>query len=63
MEQESNEELAFLETSLLKKSKEIYTYRPIPTLQFSTETSCEESDFFSWFNRAYFIITNKDYLD
>ena len=68
MEEESNEELAFLDT-LLKRSNgkiSVLVYRkPTHTdqyLQYSShhQTSCKESVISSLFIGAYLIITNKD---
>ena len=69
-EEESNGELAFLETLLKQNNREIsvLVYRkPIHTdqyLHYSShhQTSCKESVVSSLFNRAYSIITNKDDL-
>ena len=70
MEEESNGELAFLDT-LLKRNNggiSVLVYRkPTHTdqyLQYSShhQTSCKESVVSSLFNRAYSIITNKDDL-
>ena len=70
MEEESNEELAFLDTLLKRNNGEIsvLVYRkPTHTdqyLHYSShhQTSCKESFVSSLFNRAYSIITNKDDL-
>ena len=70
MEEESNEELAFLDTLLKWNNGEIsvLVYRkPTHTdqyLHYSShhQTSCKESVVSSLFNRAYSIITNKDDL-
>ena len=70
MEEESNGELAFLDTLLKRNNGEIsvLVYRkPTHTdqyLQYSShhQTSCKESVVSSLFNRAYSIITNKDDL-
>ena len=70
MEQDSNGELEFLDTLLKRNNGEISVliYRkPTHTdqyLHFSShhQTSCKESVVSSLFNRAYFIITNKDDL-
>ena len=70
MEEESNEELAFLDTLLKRNNGEIsvLVYRkPTHTdqyLHYSShyQTSCKESVVSSLFNRAYSIITNKDDL-
>ena len=70
MEEESNGELAFLDTLLKLNNGEISVliYRqPAHTdqyLHYSShhQTSCEESVVSSFFNRAYSIITNKDDL-
>ena len=69
-EEESNGELAFLETLLKQNNREIsvLVYRkPIHTdqyLHYSShhQTNCKKSVVFSLFNRAYCIITNKDDL-
>ena len=70
MEEESNGELAFLDTLLKRNNGEIsvLVYRK-PTytdqyLHYSShhQTSCKESVVSSLFNRAYSIITNKDDL-
>ena len=69
-EEESNGELAFLETLLKRNNGEIsvLVYRkPTHTdqyLHYSShhQTSCKESVVSSLFNRAYSIITNKDDL-
>ena len=71
MEEESNGELAFLDTLLKRNNREIsvLVYRkPTHTdqyLHYSShhQTSCKESVVSSLFNRAYSIITNKDDLD
>ena len=71
MEEESNGELAFLDTLLKRDNGEIsvLVYRkPTHTdqyLHYSShhQTSCKESVVSSLFNRAYSIITNKDDLD
>ena len=70
MEEESNGELAFLDTLLKRNNGEIsvLVYRkPIHTDQYlyynsHHQTSCKESVASSLFNRAYSIITNKDDL-
>ena len=70
MEEESNGELAFLDTLLKQNNGEIsvLVYRkPTHTdqyLHYSShhQTSCKESVASSLFNRAYSIITNKDHL-
>ena len=70
MEEESNGELAFLDTLLKRNNGEIsvLVYRkPTHTdqyLHYSShhQTSCKESVISSLFNRAYSIITNKDDL-
>ena len=70
MEEESNGELAFLDTLLKRNNGEIsvLVYRkPTHTDQylhysFHHQTSCKESVVSSLFNRAYSIITNKDDL-
>ena len=70
MEEESNGELAFLDTLLKQNNGEIsvLVYRkPTHTdlyLHYSShhQTSCKESIAFSLFNRAYSIITNRDEL-
>ena len=70
MEEESNVELAFLD-SLLKRNNEeisVLVYRkPTHTDQYLLysshhQASCKESVVSSLFNRAYSIITNKDDL-
>ena len=71
MEEESNGELAFLDTLLKRNNGEIslMVYRkPTHTdqyLHYSShhQTSCKESVISSLFNRAYSIITNKDDLN
>ena len=71
MEEKSNGELAFLDTLLKRNNGEIsvLVYRkPMYTDQYLhynsyCQTSCKESYFFSLFNRAYSIITNKDDLN
>ena len=70
MEEESNEELAFLNTLLKRNNGEIsiFVYRkPTHTdqyLHYSSHhpKSCKESIVSSLFNRAYSIVTNKDDL-
>ena len=70
MEEGSNGELAFLDTLLKWNNREIsiLVYRkPTHTdqyLHYSShhQTSCKESVHSSLFNRAYFIIANKDNL-
>ena len=70
MEEESNGELAFLDTLLKQNNGKIsvVVYRkPSHTdqyLHYSShhQTSCKESVVFSLFNRAYSIIANKDNL-
>ena len=70
MKEESNGELAFLDTLLKQNNGEIsvLVYRkPTHTdqcLHYSShhQTSCKEIFVSSLFNRAYSIITNKDYL-
>ena len=70
IEEESNGELAFLDTLLKRNNEEIFVlvYRkPTHTdqyLHYSShhQTSCKESVVSSLFNRAYSIITNKDDL-
>ena len=70
MEEESNGELAFLDTLLKRNNAEIsvLVYRkPTHTdqyLHYSShhQISCKESVVSSLFNRAYFVITNKDDL-
>ena len=70
MEEESNGELAFLDTLLKRNNGEIslMVYRkPTHTdqyLHYSShhQTSCKESVISSLFNRTYSIITNKDDL-
>ena len=71
MEEKSNGELAFLDTLLKRNNGEIsvFVYRkPMYTDQYlhynsHCQTSSKESYFFSLFNRAYSIITNKDDLN
>ena len=71
MEEESNRELAFLDTLLKPNNGEIsvLAYRePTHTVQYlhyssHHQTSCKENVVSSLFNRAYSIITNKDDLD
>ena len=70
MEEESNGELAFLDTLLTRTNEEIsvLVYRkPTHTDQYlyyssNHQTSCKEGVVSSLFNRAYSIITNKDDL-
>ena len=70
-EEESNGELAFLDTLLKRDNGEIsvLVYRkPTHTDQYlhcssHHQTSCKESVVSCLFNRAYSIITNKDDLD
>ena len=70
MEEESNGELAFLDTLLKRNNGEIFVlvYRkPTHTDQYlhcssHHQTSCKESVVSSLLNRAYSIITNKDDL-
>ena len=70
MEEESNGELAFLDTLLKQNNGKIsvVVYRkPSHTDQYlhyisHHQTSCKESVVFSLFNRAYSIIANKDNL-
>ena len=65
VEEESNGELAFLDTLLKRNNGEIsvLVYRkPTHTDSSHHQTSCKESVVFSLFNRAYSIITNKDDL-
>ena len=70
MEEESNGELAFLDTLLKRNNGEIsvLVYRKLTHtdqyLHYSShhQTSCKESAVSSLFNRAYSIITNKDDL-
>ena len=70
MEEESNGELAFLDTLLKRNNGEIsvLVYRkPTHTYQYlhyssHHQTSCKESVVSSLFNRAYSVITNKDDL-
>ena len=70
MEEESNGELAFLDTLLKRNNGEISVLvykKPTRTdqyLHYSShhQTSCKESGFSSLFNRAHSIITNKDDL-
>ena len=67
MEEESNGELVFLDTLLERNNREIsaLVYRKLTHTDqylhysFHHQTSYEKS-FVSLFNRAYFIITNKD---
>ena len=70
MEEESNGELAFLDTLLKRNNGEIslLVYRKTAHtdqyLHYSShhQTSCKESVVSSLLNRAYSIITNKDNL-
>ena len=70
IEEESNVELAFLDTLLKPNNAKISVLvykKPIYTdhyLNYSShhQTGCKESVFSSLFNRAYSIITNKDDL-
>ena len=70
MEEESNEELALLDTLLKRNNGEIsiFVYRkPTHTDQYlhyrsHHPTSCKESVVSSLFNRAYSIVRNKDDL-
>ena len=70
MEEESNGETVFLDTLLKRNNENIspFLYRnPTDTdqyLHYSShhQTSCKESVVSFLFNRAYSIITNKDYL-
>ena len=70
MEEESNGKLAFSDTLLKRNDGDIsvLVYRkPIHTDQYlhyssNHQTSCKESAYSSFFNRAYSIITNKDDL-
>ena len=70
MEEESNRELAFLDTLLKRNNGEIsvLVYRkPTHTNQYlhcssHHQTSCKESVVSSLFSRAYSVITNKDDL-
>ena len=70
MEEESNGELAFLDTLLKRNNGEIsvLVYRKLTHtekyLRYSShhQTSCNESVVSSLFNRAYSIIINKDDL-
>ena len=70
MEEESNGELAFLDTLLKQNDGEIFAlvYRKLTHtdqyLHYSShhQTSCKESVVSSLFNRAYSIITSKDDL-
>ena len=70
MEEESNGALAFLNTLLKRNNGEIsvLVYRKSTHndqyLNYSShhQTSCKESVVSSFFNRVYFIITNKDDL-
>ena len=70
MDEESNGELAFLDT-LLKQNNEEFSVllyrRPTYTDQYlhcssHHQTSCKGSVVSSLFHRAYSLITNKDYL-
>ena len=71
MEEESNGELAFLDTLLKQNNGEIYVLvykKPTHTdqyLHYSShhQTSCKEGVVSSLFNRAYSSITNKDDLN
>ena len=71
MEEESNGELAFLDTLLKRDNGEIsvLVYRKSTYtdqyLHYSShhQTSCKESIVSYLFNRAYSIVTNKDELD
>ena len=70
MDEESNGKPALLDTLLKRNNEKISALvyrRPTHTdqyLHYSShhQTSCKESVVFSWFNRAYSIITNKDDL-
>ena len=70
MEEESNGELTFLDTLLKRNNGEIsvLVYRkPTHIDQYwhyssHCKTSCKENVAFSFFNRAYSIITNNDNL-
>ena len=70
MEEESNGELAFLDTLLKRNNGEIsvLVYRKLTQtdqyLDYSShhQTSCKESVVSSLFNKTYSIITNKDDL-
>ena len=70
MEQQSNGELAFLDTLLKQNNERISVLgykKPTHTdqhLQYSSlhQSSCDESVVSSSFNRAYSIITNKEDL-
>ena len=68
MEEESNGELAFLETLFKQNNGEIsvlvnrtptYTDQSL-YYSYHHQTSCKESVISSLFNRAYSIITNKE---
>ena len=70
MEEKSKEELVFLDNFLKRNTGKIFVlaYR-ITTHNnqylyhsFHHQISCQKSVFFSFFNKAYFIITNKDDL-
>ena len=70
MEEESNRELAFLDTLLKRNNGKVpvlVNRKPIYTDQYLNysshhQTSCKESVVSSLFNRVYSIITNKDDL-
>ena len=70
MEEESNRELAFLDTLLKRNNGKVpvlVNRKPIHTDQYLNysshhQTSCKESVVSSLFNRVYSIITNKDDL-
>ena len=70
MEEETNREVAFLDTSLKRNNGEIsvLVYRkPTHTDQYlhynsHHQTSCKESVVSSFFNRVHSIVTNKDDL-
>ena len=70
MEEESNRKLVFLDTLLKRNNGKISVViyvKPTDTDQYSNysshhQTSCKESVVYSFFNRAYFIITKKDDL-
>ena len=70
MEEESNGELTFLDTLLKRNNGKISVLvhrKPTHTDQYlhyrsNHQTSCKESVYSSFFNRAYSVITNKDDL-
>ena len=70
MEEESNPELAFLDTLLKRNNGKIsvLVYRKLThtdqylQCSFHHQTSCKENVIFSLFNKAYSIIANKDDL-